>query len=100
MLKYTRHFSTLWYEVKVHKFMYLKQWYCLYIRLILSLNSGNTDVDETPKIMTTVTFPVILAGKCEAEQKLGCCPEFSHFVITSQNNTYLRKLLHSPGKEC
>lgn len=75
------------YEVKVHNFIYLRQWYCLYIRLILNLNSGNTDVDGTQILVTTVMFPVILARKCEAEQKLGCCPEFSHFLITTQNNT-------------
>lgn len=50
--------------------------------------------------MIPVVFPVTLDRKDEAEQKLGYGPEFSHSLIPSQNNTHLRKLLCSPGKEC
>lgn len=58
----------------------------------INVQNGKTDVDGTQILMTTVMFTVILARKCEAEQDLRGCPEFSHFLFTSQNNMYLEKI--------
>jgi len=69
--------------MKVHNFMHLRQRYCVYIRSTLRVKRGNAGADGTQIPMTTVVFPVILARKREAEQILGSCPGFSHFLITS-----------------